>query len=77
MPVFDVTPFPPIIATDVYGKQVARQSAFFTEKWRRQFVQPVKTILRSIQQFRPNSALDDKTPDEFYFESLPAMKKAA
>jgi putative transposase len=28
-------------------------------------------------QFRPHSALDDKTPDEFYFESLPAMQKAA
>jgi putative transposase len=28
-------------------------------------------------QFRPHSALDDKTPNEFYFESLPAMQKTA
>ena len=28
-------------------------------------------------QFRPHSALDDKMPDEFYFENLPALVKAA
>lgn len=28
-------------------------------------------------QFRPHSALDDKTPDEFYFDNLPAMQNAA
>jgi hypothetical protein len=26
---------------------------------------------------RPHTALDDKTPDEFYFDNLPAMQKAA
>ena len=28
-------------------------------------------------QRRPHTALDDKTPDEFYFENLPALLKAA
>lgn len=28
-------------------------------------------------QFRPHTALDDKTPDEFYFDNLPALLKAA
>ena len=28
-------------------------------------------------QIRPHSSLDDKTPDEFYFENLPALPKAA
>lgn len=28
-------------------------------------------------QIRPHTALDDKTPDEFYYENLPAMPKAA
>lgn len=28
-------------------------------------------------QFRPHSSLDDKTPDEFYLENLPALLKAA
>jgi len=28
-------------------------------------------------QHRPHSALDDKTPDEFYFDNLPALLKAA
>ena len=28
-------------------------------------------------QHRPHSSLDDKTPDEFYFENLPTMPKAA
>lgn len=28
-------------------------------------------------QIRPHSSLDDKTPDEFYFDNLPALPKAA
>ncbi|MBA2658742.1 MAG: transposase [Nitrosospira sp.] len=28
-------------------------------------------------QRRPHTALDDKTPDEFYFDNLPVMPKAA
>ena len=28
-------------------------------------------------QRRPHSALDDKTPDEFYFDNLPALQNAA
>jgi putative transposase len=28
-------------------------------------------------QKRPHTALDDKTPDEFYFDNLPAMQKTA
>lgn len=28
-------------------------------------------------QNRPHTALDDKTPDEFYFDNLPALQKAA
>jgi putative transposase len=28
-------------------------------------------------QIRPHSSLDDKTPDEFYFDNLPALLKAA
>ena len=28
-------------------------------------------------QHRPHSSLDDKTPDEFYFENLPALPKTA
>jgi putative transposase len=27
--------------------------------------------------FRPHSSLDDKTPDEFYYENLPTLPKAA
>ena len=27
-------------------------------------------------QNRPHTALDDKTPNEFYFDNLPAMQKA-
>ncbi len=35
-----------------------------------------KYFTRYNQQ-RPHSSLDDKTPDEFYFENLPTMLKAA
>jgi putative transposase len=28
-------------------------------------------------QIRPHTALDDKTPDEFYYDNLPALQKAA
>jgi len=28
-------------------------------------------------QHRPHSSLDDKTPDEFYFDNLPELQKAA
>ena len=28
-------------------------------------------------QRRPHTALDDKTPDEFYFDNLPTLLKAA
>ncbi|WP_366925709.1 integrase core domain-containing protein [uncultured Nitrosomonas sp.] len=28
-------------------------------------------------QYRPHTALDDKTPNEFYFDNLPAMQKIA
>jgi putative transposase len=28
-------------------------------------------------QIRPHTALDDKTPDEFYYDNSPALHKAA
>ncbi|WP_366925680.1 integrase core domain-containing protein [uncultured Nitrosomonas sp.] len=28
-------------------------------------------------QYRPHTALDDKTPNEFYFDNLPAMQNTA
>jgi putative transposase len=32
---------------------------------------------RLYNQSRPHSSLDDKTPDEFYYDNLPALPKAA
>ena len=33
--------------------------------------------LAKYNQHRPQSALDDKTPDEFNFDNLPALPRAA
>ncbi|TAJ77015.1 MAG: hypothetical protein EPO42_11340 [Gallionellaceae bacterium] len=37
----------------------------------------LEKYFRFYNQNRPHSALDDKTPDEFYYENLPALPKAA
>lgn len=37
----------------------------------------LKAYFRLYNQERPHSSLDDKTPDEFYFENLPELLKAA
>ena len=37
----------------------------------------LKNYFIRYNQLRPHSALDDKTPDEFYFENLPSLLKAA
>ena len=35
------------------------------------------TYFAFYNQRRPHTALDDKTPDEFYFENLPALSQTA
>ena len=37
----------------------------------------LEKYFRLYNQNRPHSSLDDKTPDEFYFENLPALPKVA
>lgn len=37
----------------------------------------LKDYFRLYNQERPHSSLDDKTPDEFYFDNLPELPKAA
>jgi putative transposase len=37
----------------------------------------LEKYFRLYNQDRPHTALDDKTPDEFYYENLPALQKAA
>ena len=37
----------------------------------------LKEYFRLYNQERPHSSLDDKTPDEFYFDNLPELPKAA
>ena len=37
----------------------------------------LEKYFKFYNQNRPHTALDDKTPDEFYFDNLPAMQKAA
>jgi len=37
----------------------------------------LKNYFVRYNQFRPHSALDDQTPDEFYFDNLPTLLKAA
>jgi len=37
----------------------------------------LKEYFRLYNQDRPHSSLDDKTPDEFYFDNLPELLKAA
>ena len=37
----------------------------------------LEKYFRFYNQNRPHTALDDKTPDEFYYENLPALQKAA
>ena len=37
----------------------------------------LEKYFRLYNQKRPHSSLDDKTPDEFYFENLPELPKAA
>ena len=39
--------------------------------------QGLDKYFRLYNQKRPHSSLDDKTPDEFYYDNLPAMLKAA
>ena len=38
---------------------------------------PLEKYFRIYNQERPHASLDDKTPDGFYFNNLPAMPKAA
>jgi putative transposase len=37
----------------------------------------LEKYFRLYNQDRPHTALDDQTPDEFYFDNLPALPKAA
>lgn len=37
----------------------------------------LEKYFKFYNQNGPHSALDDKTPEEFYFDNLPAMQKAA
>lgn len=37
----------------------------------------LEKYFRLYNQDRPHTALDDQTPDEFYFENLPVLPKAA
>ena len=37
----------------------------------------LEKYFKLYNQDRPHTALDDQTPDEFYFENLPALPKAA
>ena len=39
--------------------------------------QGLEKYFKLYNQERPHSSLDDKTPDEFYFDNLPALPKAA
>jgi putative transposase len=39
--------------------------------------QGLEKYFKFYNQKRPHTALDDKTPDEFYFDNLPAMQNAA
>ena len=36
----------------------------------------LETYVTCYNQRRPHTALDDKTPDEFYFDNLPALQQA-
>lgn len=40
-------------------------------------IQGLEKYFRLYNQERPHSSLDDKTPDEFYFDNLPELLKAA
>lgn len=37
----------------------------------------LETYFKFYNQNRPHTALDDQTPDEVYFDNLPALPKAA
>jgi putative transposase len=37
----------------------------------------LRNYFTKYNQHRPHSVLDDKTPDEFYFDNLPAPLKTA
>jgi putative transposase len=61
----------------------AAQSIKYEEVYLRAYdsvAQAKKGIARYIDFYnvrRPHSSLDKRTPDEFYFATLPAMKEAA
>ena len=80
------------IAISVDGKGAWRDNVFVERLWRSvkyeevylkayESVGAVRAALSSYFAFynarRPHSTLDGKTPDEFYFASLPATRKVA
>ena len=80
------------IAISMDGKGAWRDNVFVERLWRSvkyeevylpayDSVSEARTSLARYFEFfntrRPHSSLDGKTPDEFYFASLPATRKAA
>ena len=79
------------IAISMDGKGCWRDNVFVERLWRSvkyeevflhayESVNAAKTGLQRYfvryNQFRPHSSLDDKTPDEFYYEKLPTLPQA-
>ena len=80
------------IAISMDGKGCWRDNVFVERLWRSVKYEEVylhaydsvsdaksglgKYFIR-YNQLRPHTALDDKTPDEFYFDNLPTLLKAA
>ena len=80
------------IAISMDGKGCWRDNVFVERLWRSvkyeevylhayESVSGAKAGLQQYftryNQFRPHSSLDDKTPDEFYYEKLPTLPQAA
>ena len=80
------------IAISMDGKGCWRDNVFVERLWKsvkyeeaylhaydsvRDAKSGLRKYLTKYNQHRPHSALNDKTPDEFYFENLPALLKAA
>ncbi len=80
------------IAISMDGKGCWRDNVFVERLWRSvkyeevflHAYDSVSTAKAGLQryftrynQFRPHSSLDDKTPDEFYYENLPTLPQAA
>jgi putative transposase len=80
------------IAISMDGKGCWRDNVFVERLWRSvkyeevylhayESVSGAKAGLQQYftryNQFRPHSSLDDKTPDEFYYENLPTLPQAA